>query len=150
MTANTDGPVGLKHVADFEQRRPGRGPMRFFRGVNEIRPHHHDIALVEMLDVPAATVSAIGHIALVLADRESWLRQVGYLGSRGIACQRAEHGISHSVCFDDPDGNRIEPLYESQRALREYDIGAALNHVVAYSDDTATLPFIHGLAAPSV
>jgi catechol 2,3-dioxygenase len=167
MTANADGPVapagldhvvinvsdmetshrfwtavvGLKHVADFALPRQGRGPMRFYRGVSESRPHHHHIALVEVPALPGAgLVSAIGHIAFVLPDRESWVRQLEHLRSSGVAFQCVEHGMSHSVYFQDPDGYKVELLYELPRGQWEQDVGAALNHYVIYSEDDATAP----------
>jgi catechol 2,3-dioxygenase len=126
--------VGLRHVADFTVERPGRGPMRFYSGVNDGAPHHHDIALVESPALSAGNpVSAIGHIAFALPDRESWLRQLSHLRGKAVAVELVEHGMSHSIYFRDPNGYKIELLYELPREAWEQDIGAALNHYVIHA-----------------
>jgi catechol 2,3-dioxygenase len=45
--------------------------------------------------------------------------------------------MSLSVYFLDPDGNKIELLYELPRALWEGDIVSALNHYVAQPENEA-------------
>ena len=76
--------------------------------------------------------TAIAHIAITLPDRESWLRQLAYLQSRNIRFnRRVEHGLTHSLYINDPNGYGVELLYELPREVWEGDIDAALNHAVA-------------------
>jgi catechol 2,3-dioxygenase len=126
--------IGLRYVADF--RRPGRGPMRFYSGLRPGAPHHHDVALVEVAALPGnqAAVSAIGHLAFRLQDRDSWLRQITTLRDNHTAFKCVEHGPSYSVYFNDPNAYMIEMLYERPREDWEHDIDAALNHYVTLGE----------------
>ena len=81
-----------------------------------------------MNDVPMA----INHIAISLPDREAWLRQLEYLQARGVKFnRRVEHGMTHSLYINDPNGYGVELLYELPREVWEGDIDAALNFAVA-------------------
>jgi len=110
-----------------------RGEMRFYSGVRDGKMHHHDIALVSTPDLPVVDGPIpIGHIAIALPDRESWLRQLAFLQQRGVPFdRRVEHGMTHSLYIRDPNGYAVELLYELPRATWEGDINAALNHYVA-------------------
>ena len=62
---------------------------------------------------------------------------------------RGNHGMTHSVYINDPDGNGIEVLYELPRKVWEGDIDAALNYFkplplegpAALEDDTDYVKF---------
>ena len=62
-------------------------------------------------------------------DRESWLKQIEFLQEQGVKFNlRINHGMTHSVYINDPDGHGIEVLYELPREQWEGDINAALNY----------------------
>ena len=101
---------------------------------------HHDLALAE---VPADKApgegpepwnlmprrTGLNHVAIAWPDRESWLRQVAFLRSKGVTFhRRINHGMTHSVYISDPDGHGIEVLYELPREVWENDIDAAQNY----------------------
>ncbi|MGH7042750.1 MAG: VOC family protein [Acetobacteraceae bacterium] len=132
--------IGLRPVGEVPAGLGGvrRGRIRFYSGLRDGQLHHHDVALVETPDLPppGAGPSAIGHIALALADRAAWLAQLAFLHDRGVAFERrVEHGMTHSVYIRDPNGYGVELLYELPRAVWEGDIDAALNHYVALPTD---------------
>jgi catechol 2,3-dioxygenase len=133
--------IGFKCVAALKPI-PGRPrpKMRFYSGVDahgEVT--HHDLALAE---VPADTPSdergtwslmparvGINHVAIAWPDRESWLKQVEFLQSKGVTFhRRINHGMTHSVYISDPDGHGIEVLYELPREVWQGDIDAAQNY----------------------
>src|SRR5919197_1711923 len=134
--------MGFRCVGELKSV-PGRPrpKMRFYSGVNaEGQLSHHDIALAE---VPPASAPAAGdgtwtlmpgtvglnHIAVAWPDRESWLRQLAFLQSRGVPFhRRVNHGMTHSVYISDPDGHGIEVLYELPREVWGADIDAAQNY----------------------
>ena len=71
----------------------------------------------------------INHVAIAWPDRESWLKQVEFLQSKGVTFhRRINHGMTHSVYVSDPDGHGIEVLYELPREVWEGDIDAAQNY----------------------
>lgn len=113
--------------------------MRFYSGERGGKLHHHDVALVDTPDLPRSDgPSPIGHIAIALPDRESWLRQLAFLQSRDIRFERrVEHGMTHSLYIRDPNGYSVELLYELPREVWEGNINAALNHYVALPTEGA-------------
>jgi catechol 2,3-dioxygenase len=130
--------VGFRHVGTLRPRADGapRPRMRFYSGDHGGALNHHDVALVENKDLPPPPAAwtmwgmphAINHIAIALADRDSWLAQLAFLQRRGVPFhRRVDHGMTHSVYISDPNGYGIELLYELPRALWEGDIEAALN-----------------------
>jgi len=127
--------LGFRQVGEVPPGLGGvrRGTMRFYSGERDGRLHHHDIALVDTPDLARSEgPGPIGHVAIALPDRESWLRQLAFLQGRGVAFERrVEHGMTHSVYIRDPNGYSVELLYELPRAVWEGDINAALNHYVA-------------------
>jgi len=134
--------LGFKQVGELKATptRPNPPRMRFYSGDHGGRMNHHDIALIENTDLPPPPADwamsdmpmAIGHIAITLPDRESWLRQLAYLQGRNIRFnRRVEHGMTHSLYINDPNGYGVELLYELPREVWEGDIDAALNHAVA-------------------
>ena len=132
--------VGFKMVGELgpTERRPNPPKMRFYSGDHAGRDNHHDLALVENSDLPSppeewqmfGMPSAINHIAITLPDRESWLRQLKFLQSKGVKFdRRVDHGMTHSLYIHDPNGYGVELLYELPREVWEGDINAALNWV---------------------
>jgi catechol-2,3-dioxygenase len=131
------GILGFQQCGQIGPRedRPGF-EMRFYNGAGG---SHHDLALVQVQNpasIPepegtwsmAATKIGVNHVAIKWPDRESWLQQLAYLQSRGVAFhRRVDHGMTHSVYISDPDGYGIEVLYELPREIWEGDINAALN-----------------------
>jgi catechol 2,3-dioxygenase len=134
--------LGFKQVGELKATptRPNPPRMRFYSGDHGGRMNHHDIALIENTGLPPPPADwamsgmpmAIGHIAITLPDREAWLRQLAYLQSRNVRFnRRVEHGMTHSLYINDPNGYGVELLYELPRDIWEGDIDAALNHAVA-------------------
>jgi catechol 2,3-dioxygenase len=129
--------VGLKQVAELRQRpdRPTPPKMRFYSADHDGKLTHHDIALVESPNLPppsewmlANSEVAINHVALTMPNREAWLEQLKFLQSRGVKFNwRVNHGVTHSVYINDPNGYGVEFLYELPREMWENDIDAAIN-----------------------
>jgi len=137
--------LGFIQVGEFKRPDSG-GPrrMQFYSGDHGGGTlNHHDIAFMEVPDLPAPgpdgkLVSAIGHIAISLPDRESWLRQLDFLQKSGVPFERrVEHGMTHSLYIRDPNGYTVELLYELPRSVWENNIQAALNHYVALPTEGA-------------
>jgi catechol 2,3-dioxygenase len=130
--------MGFKQVGELHPRpeRPNPPKMRFYSGDHSGKLNHHDLALVEMPNLPPPPAwdmfnspMAINHIAIALPNREAWLQQLAFLQSRGITFhRRINHGMTHSVYINDPNGYGIEVLYELPRDVWEGDIDAALNY----------------------
>jgi catechol 2,3-dioxygenase len=134
--------VGFRCVAELKPM-PGRKrpKMRFYSGL-DAQGHvtHHDLALAEVPDGSANGADGerwdlmpnqpgINHVAIAWPDRESWLKQVAFLQSKGVPFhRRTNHGMTHSVYISDPDGHGIEVLYELPREVWEKDIDAAQNY----------------------
>ena len=132
--------LGFKQVGEIHktEKRPDPPKMRFYSADHDGKDNHHDIALVENPDLPAPPAewtmfgmpTAVNHIAIALPDRESWLRQLAFLQSRGVKFdRRVDHGMTHSLYIHDPNGYGVELLYELPREVWEGDIDAALNWV---------------------
>jgi catechol 2,3-dioxygenase len=135
--------LGFKCVAELKPI-PGRQrpKMRFYSGVDaDGGVTHHDLALAEVPKTAQGNgddhgpwslmPGAIGlnHVAITWPDRESWLRQVAFMQSRGVTFhRRVNHGMTHSVYISDPDGHGIEVLYELPREVWEGDIDGAQNY----------------------
>jgi catechol 2,3-dioxygenase len=131
--------LGFTQVGEYRPR-PNGGPgrkMQFYSADHGGKLSHHDIAFMEIPGLPAPAAdgtltSAIGHIAIALPDRDSWLRQLAFLQASGVTFERrVEHGMTHSLYIRDPNGYTVELLYELPREVWEGDIQAALNHYVA-------------------
>jgi catechol 2,3-dioxygenase len=132
--------MGFRQVAELRPR-PGRPPMkmRFYSGVDEKGAvNHHDVALAEIHAEPTAGDQqpwslaprqvGLNHVAITYPDRESWLKQLAFLRSKGVPFHlRINHGMTHSVYISDPDGHGIEVLYELPHEFWE-DIDAAQNY----------------------
>jgi catechol-2,3-dioxygenase len=134
--------VGFKQVGELKAApdRPNPARMRFYSGDHGGNMNHHDIALIENTALPeppkewamTGLPMAISHIAIAFPDREAWLKQLAYLQKRGVKFnRRVEHGMTHSLYINDPNGYGVELLYELPREVWEGDIDAALNFAVA-------------------
>ena len=130
--------MGFKQVGELHPRpdRPNPPKMRFYSGDHQGKMQHHDLALMEMPNLPppaAWSMSdsqvAINHVAIMLPSRAAWLKQIAFLQSKGVTFhRRINHGMTHSVYISDPNGYGIEVLYELPREVWEGDIDAALNY----------------------
>jgi catechol 2,3-dioxygenase len=130
--------MGFKQVGELHPRpdRPNPPKMRFYSGDHSGKMNHHDLALMEMPNLPppsewsmSESTVAINHIAITLPNREAWLQQIAFLQSQGVVFhRRINHGMTHSVYISDPNGYGIEVLYELPREVWEGDIDAALNY----------------------
>ncbi|HXJ82325.1 MAG TPA: VOC family protein [Candidatus Methylomirabilis sp.] len=132
--------MGFRQVAELRPK-PGRPPMkmRFYSGIDERGAvNHHDLALAEVSTEHeggdsetwslAARRVGLNHVAITYPDRESWLKQLAFLRSKGVPFHlRINHGMTHSVYISDPDGHGIEVLYELAPEVWE-DIDAAQNY----------------------
>jgi len=131
--------VGLKQVATLRQKpdRPTMPKMRFYSAVKDGKVTHHTVALVESPNLPppqpwglSGASVAINHVALTMPDRESWLKQLAYLQSKGVKFNwRVNHGVTHSVYINDPNGYGVEFLYELPREMWENDIQGAIDYL---------------------
>jgi catechol-2,3-dioxygenase len=96
--------LGLKEVAQFPERR-----MVFF----VFGDNHHDIALAETSatapDAPKES-PGLAHVALKVGDSLDELREAqAWLAKHDVAIDhKADHTVSQSIYFHDPDGNQIE------------------------------------------
>jgi catechol-2,3-dioxygenase len=129
--------VGLTQVGELHPRadRPNPPRMRFYSGDHGGKLTHHDVALVESPNLPnpaewvlADGRVAINHVAMTMPSREAWLKQLAFLQSRGVKFNwRVNHGVTHSVYINDPNGYGVEFLYELPREMWEGDIDGAIN-----------------------
>jgi catechol 2,3-dioxygenase len=130
--------LGFKQVGELHPRSDGipSMTMQFYSGVVD-DVNHHDIALVErqgLAEPPEEWsmfdgASAVNHIAITYPDRESWLEQVQFLKDQGVKMNlRVDHGMTHSVYINDPNGYGVEVLYELPAEVWEHDIDGALNY----------------------
>jgi len=130
--------MGFKQVGELHPRpdRPNPPKMRFYSGDHSGKMNHHDLALMEMPNLPppaewsmSDSTVAINHVAITLPDRKAWLQQIAFLQSQGVPFhRRINHGMTHSVYISDPNGYGIEVLYELPRDVWGGDIDAALNY----------------------
>ncbi len=97
------GLLGLAIVA-----RRDEPPLTFFSLGN-----HHDFAILAVGDGgpdPAPNAPGLFHVAFRVGDSiEDLAEAKDYLESRGVAIgMTADHTVTKSVYFSDPDGNMIE------------------------------------------
>jgi catechol-2,3-dioxygenase len=134
--------VGFRQVGELKAtpQRPNPAKMRFYSGNHDGHMSHHDLALIENPALPEPPKEwamngmpmAISHIAIAFPDREAWLRQLEWVQSKGVKFnRRVDHGMTHSLYINDPNGYGVELLYELPREVWEGDIDAALNFAVA-------------------
>lgn len=127
--------VGALHPKPDMESLP---TMRFYSGNHDGKLTHHDLALVENPNLPPPPAEwemfgapqAINHLAIAMPDREAWLKKLAELQDKGIKFNhRINHGVTHSVYINDPNGYGVEVLYELPRELWEGDIDAGLNYL---------------------
>jgi catechol 2,3-dioxygenase len=134
--------VGFKQVGELKKtpERPNPAKMRFYSGDHGGHMSHHDLALIENPNLPPPPSEwamngmpmAISHIAISFPNREAWLRQLEWVQSQGVKFnRRVDHGMTHSLYINDPNGYGVELLYELPREVWGGDIDAALNFAVA-------------------
>jgi catechol 2,3-dioxygenase len=134
------GLLGFKQVGKLKPREDGVPSMnmQFYSGVVD-DVNHHDLALVERAGLPEPPdqwsmfegTTAVNHIAITYPDRESWLEQVQFLKENGVPMNlRVDHGMTHSVYVNDPNGYGVEVLYELPEEVWKDDIDGALNYAV--------------------
>ena len=131
--------VGFKQVGELHPRpdRPNPPKMRFYSAVNDGQLTHHTVALVESPNLPppadwvlSNSQVAINHVALAMPSREAWQRQLAFLQSRGVKFNwRVNHGVTHSVYINDPNGYGVEFVYDLPKDVWQGDINGALNYV---------------------
>ena len=131
--------VGLTQVGAL-QRRPGmeNAPkMQFYSGDHgDGKLTHHDVALVENPNLPPPSEwglfdkpVAINHIAIAMPSREAFVAKLTELQEKGVKFNmRVNHGVTHSVYINDPNGYGVELLYELPREMWENDINAGINY----------------------
>jgi catechol-2,3-dioxygenase len=125
--------VGMEQCGELgEGNRIGK--MRFYRGD---RNYHHHLALVqakhEAAEVQPWTILdthvGINHIALAYPDRDTWLARLKQVQETGWQfLVRGNHGMTHSLYLQDPDGNGVELVYDLPNEVWEGDVNAALNY----------------------
>ncbi len=131
--------IGLKQVGALRPRDDmGDLPaMRFYSGDHGGKLTHHDLALVESPNLPPrpkewelfGAPQAINHVAIAMPDRDTWLKKLEELQAKDIKFNlRVNHGVTHSVYINDPNGYGVELLYELPREWWEGDIDAGLNY----------------------
>lgn len=130
--------LGFQQVGTLAPRADGipSMSMQFYSGVVD-EVNHHDIALVEREGLPTPPDQwsmfdgscAVNHIAITYPDRQAWLEQVQFLKDQGVRMNlRVDHGMTHSVYINDPNGYGVEVLYELPAEVWENDINGALNY----------------------
>ena len=130
--------VGLKQVG-FLKPRPemaGAPKMQFYSGDHDGKMTHHDVALVENPNLPKpgdwqlfGAPVAINHVAISMGNREAFVAKLAELQQKGVKFNmRVNHGVTHSVYINDPNGYGVELLYELPRELWEGDINAGINY----------------------
>ncbi len=107
-----NGILGLPIVARMESRE-----MTFFSLGN-----HHDFAIAAIGDdAPKADKATVGlaHVAFKIGDDLEALREAkAHLEASGVEIHRtAEHIVSKSIYFHDPDGNQLEVFVDADPAV---------------------------------
>lgn len=140
--------LGFRQVGELKatERRPNPPRMRFYSGLHNGNLKHHDVALVENKSLPPlppagefsmfGNPTAINHIAITFPNREAWIAQLAYLQKKGVEFgRRVDHGMTHSLYIQSPDGYGVELVYDLPREVWEGDIDAALNYVTELPKD---------------
>lgn len=140
--------LGFHQVGEIHPREGARRQtrMRFYSGERDGQRAHHDIALMEQegLNPKPDRWSmnrgglAVNHIAICYPDRGSWLAQVEHVQAMGVEVNlRVNHGMTHSIYINDPNGYGVEVLYELPREIWEHDVDGALNYAEALPPERA-------------
>ena len=69
----------------------------------------------------------MSHVAVRYPDRSTWLAQIRFLADQHVEFRRVDHGMTHSIYLTDPDGHRVELLYELPQEVWADDVNGALN-----------------------
>jgi catechol 2,3-dioxygenase-like lactoylglutathione lyase family enzyme len=162
--------MGFKQVGELHPRPDSPTPpnMRFYSGDHRGQMHHHDLALVEMPNLPPPTewsrfgsAMAMHHIAITWSNREAWLKQLAFLQHKGVTFyRRVNHGMTHSVYISDPNGYGIEVLEVEIVRGNRIHLGIALQlnlhvHLIALEGvlvdrpDKDLKPLLVRVASPS-
>jgi catechol 2,3-dioxygenase len=93
---------------------------------------HHDIALFKAPESAEMGKLGLNHIALQIEGGETELRQLyGRLMQHGAKIDHTtDHGMTHSVYFFDPDGNRLEifcEMMDPESGMKHMRQGVSLN-----------------------
>jgi catechol-2,3-dioxygenase len=91
------------------------------RGVPGVRPQHHDLALFQLATgaAPATTQPGLHHTAWQLGSFAELQAAYHELRELGIPVDSTiAHNVSRSICFHDPDGNRVELYCDAVEAMR--------------------------------
>lgn len=117
--------IGFKEVVAINNPETGKPRARFYQ--SKEGTGHHDLALFQVVNpeqnravveewTMAARQLGVNHVAIKYHDRETWLKQIAFLQSKGVKFHiRTDHGMTHSAYISDPDGYGIEILYEVPR-----------------------------------
>jgi catechol 2,3-dioxygenase len=157
--------VELKQVGTLHLRpEMGKTPrMQFYSGDHEGKYTHHDVAPVENPNLPPPAEwslfdkpVAINHVAIAMPSREAFVEKLAELQEKGVKFNmRVNHGVTHSVYINDPNGYGVELLYELPREMWENDIDAGINYfeplptegAAALVDDLENAPSFGKVAA---
>ncbi|HVB18259.1 MAG TPA: VOC family protein [Stellaceae bacterium] len=131
--------IGLKQVGELHPRAEmGKTPkMRFYSGDHgDGKLTHHDVAIVENPNLPAPkdwqlfdAPVALNHVAIAMPGRDAFVKKLAELQAKGVKFNmRVNHGVTHSVYINDPNGYGVELLYELPRQMWEGDIDAGINY----------------------
>ena len=150
--------LGFKQVGVSKRRN---GKMRFYSGDHggADEPSRHR-AVREPEPAEAARRNwacstqpvAINHIAIMMPNREAWLKQLALLRGKGVKFhRRVNHGMTHSLYISDPNGYGVEVLYELPREVWGDNIQGALDYAEPAADrgrrrPWSTTPTIRSLA----
>ena len=108
-----NGILGLPIVARFESRQ-----MSFFSLGN-----HHDFAIAaigEDANTPDSSTIGLQHVAFKIGDTVDILKAAKReLESAGVNVTPVDHGVTQSLYFHDPDGNRLEVYVDVSDAWRQ-------------------------------
>ncbi len=131
--------LGFKHVGTLmgKDGKPATMPMRFYSGEVDGVNNHHDLALAEREGLPPRPDkwnmvkgrSAVNHIAITYPSREAWLEQLQFLQDQGVTMNvRMDHGMTHSMYIEDPNGYGVEILYDLPEEVWRHDLEGALSY----------------------
>src|SRR5688572_16851770 len=117
--------LGMEHVNTLDDMQ-----MAFF----SFGERDHDIAVIKVPDEQPVGSSGLAHTALEIDGGQAQLRELyDKLKSYGAQVEfTADHVITKSVYFFDPDGNRLEifsqemPATEAKQLLHDAADGAAV------------------------
>jgi catechol-2,3-dioxygenase len=103
--------LGLRVAASMDDP-----PMTFFTLGN-----HHDFAIIEVGDGAEAAANSPGlfHVAFKVGESIEDLRNAkADLEAIGVPVAAADHTVTQSIYFDDPDGNTIEVYVDTSDVWR--------------------------------